>query len=118
MTTRLMPATRRALVLDRLMQFPQQVKSFVTSDTGRRWLARIAFPLLGTLLFVASTHLYTAWSTGRIGENFLRRTAATFALGAIVFGPAVRWRVRRQLAYLAIASLLLGVLVVANAVYS
>ena len=83
----------------------------ITAKLGPSWL-----PLALTALFVVQNHLFNFWIKIPVAPFFFRRTAATAALGALVFSPALLLRRGRHL-YLALSSLALGALLAVQLLY-
>lgn len=73
--------------------------------------------MLAIALFVLLSTLYNIWSE-LTAYNLIRRSVATFATGTLLFGVAILFRPSRQAVYLSVAWLLVGLLFIANLIYT
>lgn len=81
------------------------------------YLSRLVLPAVAIGLFIVFNSVYNAWAE-LTQYNLIRRSVASLALGALLFGPAVLMRMRRQALYLGLVWLALGLLFTANLVYA
>lgn len=79
-------------------------------------MRRLLWPGVAIISFMALGTLYNQW-TGLTATEMALRTAATLGSGVLLFGPAVMVRARHQAIYCGVVSLLVAVLMLANAVY-
>ncbi|MFZ2803932.1 MAG: LTA synthase family protein [Patescibacteria group bacterium] len=97
----------------------QEMKAKLASRIAqwmKQYAAALSLPVLLALLFALQNAAFNAW-LHVVPELYRRMYAVTFALGVLLFAPAIFIRPRWRFAYLAIVSVLASALLTAEYLY-